>query len=460
MKIFSIFICKDTYNGDVKLISSCFNLSSFAFLERNAIKEILTFIVKSITPKLDVGKREIISHDKFLIFSFKWVDGTTILIACDREYPSRSAFSCINELYSDLYKSYLNIEISDIKEQIHIKEMQDYLKKYKNPLFSDAIFESQMKVEKASEAMHISLRSLLDRGENLDILLQKSQDLSDYSKKLFKTSKKTNKSCLKQLNEQKPTAPTSPTIAPVCDTNLPSTVTDEVSKVLYFGFGSFLAVSLIALAVLQVNINSVCDKNLDEVNGLSALLSLFMALLCSIISFVPSQRDIITKAFKYYELPSYKKESLWSWINIGLFILIPTLVVIHDVGGFIAISESNTCKRTAPGLFIGTSIVLSFQLLIILMLMLALFYSRMMDLIYSLPSFNIDLISELHVTLKAKKLMFLIFDSICSLFEKITHVLKKKYPLSKIKETYFNIIHKFMEIYKGLQFIRFNKEHK
>ncbi|KAH8740003.1 SNARE protein [Cryptosporidium ryanae] len=195
MKIFSIFICKETYDGDVKLISSCFNLSSFSFLERNAIKEVLAFIVKSITPKLDFGKREIISHDKFLIFSFKWADGTTILAACDKEYPSRSAFSCINELYYDLNKKYLNTEMTGIKEQIHIKELQDYIKKYKDPLVTDSIFESQIKVERASEAMHVSLRSLLDRGENLDILLQKSQDLSDYSKKLFKTSKKTNKSC-------------------------------------------------------------------------------------------------------------------------------------------------------------------------------------------------------------------------------------------------------------------------
>ncbi|KAH8740004.1 hypothetical protein FG386_000831 [Cryptosporidium ryanae] len=272
---------------------------------------------------------------------------------------------------------------------------------------------------------------------------------------------------VKQLNEQKPTAPTSPTIAPISDTPLPNQVTDEVARVLYFGFGAFLSTSLISLAVLQVNVNSTCDKNLDEVNGFSALLSLSMALLCSIISFAPYQKIAITKAFKYYELPSFRKEALWSWINIGLFILIPTLVIIHDVGGFITISESNTCKSTAPGLFIGTCIVLSFQLLIILMLMLALSYSRMMDILCSLPSFNIDLISELPGVLESKKYLLLAFDSISLIFRRMIETLKKAYFLIVIKDTYFGIkqklkeivnninILKFLEDYNGLQFIRF-----
>ena len=65
---------------------------------------------------------------------------------------------------------------------------------------------------------------------------------------------------VKQLNEQKQTAPTSPTISPVGDSTLLNPATDEVGKALLFGFGSSLAISLISLAVLQANTNSVCDK--------------------------------------------------------------------------------------------------------------------------------------------------------------------------------------------------------
>lgn len=57
-----------------------------------------------------------------------------------------------------------------------------------------------------------------------------------------------------------PTAPASPSILPLRDANLPETVIKEVSKILYFGFGGFLTISIISLAVLQANTNAVCDR--------------------------------------------------------------------------------------------------------------------------------------------------------------------------------------------------------
>ncbi|OII75304.1 uncharacterized protein cubi_01825 [Cryptosporidium ubiquitum] len=194
--------------------------------------------------------------------------------------------------------------------------------------------------------------------------------------------------------KETPTAPASPSILPLSDANLPETVIKEINRILYFGFGSFLTVSIISLAIIQANSNAVCDRNLDEMIGLSSIFSLSMSLMCSLMLLLPDQRNTLVKAFKYNEFPSMKKISVWKWTSIISFILVPILVIIHDVGGFISISESNSCKYTAPGLYIGASIVMSFQLLIILLLTMALFFSNLMDLIYSLPSINIDKIHE------------------------------------------------------------------
>ncbi|KAH8583914.1 uncharacterized protein ELE39_002672 [Cryptosporidium sp. chipmunk genotype I] len=119
-----------------------------------------------------------------------------------------------------------------------------------------------------------------------------------------------------------------------------------------------------------------------------------MSLVCSLMLLLPDQRDALIKAFKYNEFPSMKKKSVWRWTSIISFTLVPAIVIMHDVGGFIKISESNSCKYTAPGLYIGTSIVLSFQLLIILLLTMALFFSNLMDLMHSLPSINIEKINK------------------------------------------------------------------
>lgn len=60
--------------------------------------------------------------------------------------------------------------------------------------------------------------------------------------------------------KEAPTAPASPSIAPLDGAVLPENVIKEVNRILYFGFGSFLTISIISLAVLQVNTNAICDR--------------------------------------------------------------------------------------------------------------------------------------------------------------------------------------------------------
>ena len=60
--------------------------------------------------------------------------------------------------------------------------------------------------------------------------------------------------------KETPTAPASPSILPLSDANLPETVIKEINRILYFGFGSFLTVSIISLAIIQANSNAVCDR--------------------------------------------------------------------------------------------------------------------------------------------------------------------------------------------------------
>ncbi|TRY51784.1 Synaptobrevin [Cryptosporidium tyzzeri] len=177
---------------------------------------------------------------------------------CDDDFPARIAFSSIFEAYMNI-KDKNQHELSLIDDKLIYRTIFTILNKYK-PLISDAITESQTKIDKAREAINVSLKSFLDRGENLDELIQKSNDLSDSSKKLFKMSKKTKRPCCKKSVKEVLTAPASPSILPLRDANLPETVIKEVSKILYFGFGGFLTISIISLAVLQVNTNAVCDR--------------------------------------------------------------------------------------------------------------------------------------------------------------------------------------------------------
>ncbi|QOY41570.1 Synaptobrevin [Cryptosporidium parvum] len=194
MRAYSIIICNENDESSVKILSSCYCLSRFSYFERSYIKEIFIFIVKSITPKLNSGVQEIITHDEYTIFSYKWSDGLSISMICDDDFPARIAFSSIFEAYMNI-KDKNQHELSLLDDKLIYRTIFTILNKYKEPLISDAITESQIKIDKAREAINVSLKSFLDRGENLDELIQKSNDLSDSSKKLFKMSKKTKRPC-------------------------------------------------------------------------------------------------------------------------------------------------------------------------------------------------------------------------------------------------------------------------
>ncbi|KAH8583913.1 uncharacterized protein ELE39_002671 [Cryptosporidium sp. chipmunk genotype I] len=114
---------------------------------------------------------------------------------CDSDFPARIAFSSIFEAYMRI-RDQNQHELSLLEQdKLMYRTICEILNKYKEPLISDAIIESQIKIDKAREAINVSLKSFLDRGENLDELIQKSNDLSESSKKLFKMSKKTKRPC-------------------------------------------------------------------------------------------------------------------------------------------------------------------------------------------------------------------------------------------------------------------------
>ncbi|KAL5368565.1 SNARE protein [Cryptosporidium parvum] len=180
MRAYSIIICNENDESSVKILSSCYCLS------RN-----FYFYCKIHYSK---GVQEIITHDEYTIFSYKWSDGLSISMICDDDFPARIAFSSIFEAYMNI-KDKNQHELSLLDDKLIYRTIFTILNKYKEPLISDAITESQIKIDKAREAINVSLKSFLDRGENLDELIQKSNDLSDSSKKLFKMSKKTKRPC-------------------------------------------------------------------------------------------------------------------------------------------------------------------------------------------------------------------------------------------------------------------------
>lgn len=69
------------------------------------------------------------------------------------------------------------------------------LAQYQDPKQADAMTKLQADIDETKIILHSTITALLTRGEKLDDLVAKSEDLSAQSKVFYKTARKTNQCC-------------------------------------------------------------------------------------------------------------------------------------------------------------------------------------------------------------------------------------------------------------------------
>jgi synaptobrevin family protein YKT6 len=74
-------------------------------------------------------------------------------------------------------------------------ELRAALDKCQNPASADPMMRVQQELDETKIVMHKTMESLLARGEKLDDLVSKSDQLSSQSKVFYKTAKSTNACC-------------------------------------------------------------------------------------------------------------------------------------------------------------------------------------------------------------------------------------------------------------------------
>ena len=75
-------------------------------------------------------------------------------------------------------------------DQIFKPELESYLRKYQDPKQADTIMRVQQELDDTKIILHKTIESVLDRGEKLDNLVDRSNALSAQSKMFYKTAKK------------------------------------------------------------------------------------------------------------------------------------------------------------------------------------------------------------------------------------------------------------------------------
>ncbi|GAA5978269.1 hypothetical protein JCM5350_002246 [Sporobolomyces pararoseus] len=210
MKILSIQLLHTEPGSQAIAVAAAQDLSSFSFYQRGAIGEFMNFFSRTVSERTPPGQRQSVQENSYTAHVYsKQSDQLSGVIITDQEYPVRVAFSLLNKILDEFVTK---IPRSTWEEKArqgrqgggktavlvteYTPQLQDYVSKYQDPKQADSIMKVQQELDETKIILHKTIESVLERGEKLDSLVDKSAALSASSKSFYKTAKKQNSCCV------------------------------------------------------------------------------------------------------------------------------------------------------------------------------------------------------------------------------------------------------------------------
>lgn len=178
-------------------LASVSELSSFNFFTRGTVGEHLKFASSTICQRTTVGRRQTVGlkDNPFMCCSYVRRDGLSGVCVIDKEYPERVAFTLLNKTLMDYEQAHKGWEEQKENGTEEPQVMLDDIVKFQDPNEADKLSKIQKNLDDIKDIMHKNIDEVLKRGETLDSLMDKSEDLSMTSKQFYKKAKKTNACC-------------------------------------------------------------------------------------------------------------------------------------------------------------------------------------------------------------------------------------------------------------------------
>lgn len=178
VKLFYLGVYKKQ-GDDATLMRSASDLSTFGYFQRSSADDFLKFTSKMVVSRMEVATRTSIKEKEYICHAFVRADNTAVVVVSDEEYPPKVAHTITLKILEEFPQC--NLEL--------------YLRKFQDPKEADSIMRLQAELDETKIILHSTIANLLKRGEKLDDLVAKSEDLSSQSKLFYKTAKKTTRCC-------------------------------------------------------------------------------------------------------------------------------------------------------------------------------------------------------------------------------------------------------------------------
>lgn len=176
------------------LVQAC-ELSDFGYFQRGSVREMITFFSKTIAKRTPPGQRQSVQNQEYFVHVYLRTDGLCGCITADAEYPARVAFSLISKLLDDFTAAFPEWKRETRNEALTWPAVDEAIVKYQDPAQADQIMRIQKNLDETRDVLHNTIESVLQRGEKLEDLVERSGELSGQSKLFYKNAKRANSCC-------------------------------------------------------------------------------------------------------------------------------------------------------------------------------------------------------------------------------------------------------------------------
>ncbi|XP_062701184.1 synaptobrevin homolog YKT6 [Aedes albopictus] len=155
-----------------------------------------SFASKTLIERTQAAARQSVKQDVYMCHVYVRADNLGAVLISDHEYPHRVAHTLLTKVLDDF-----NVKIgsdqwpSGSESSINFTTLPATLSKYQDPREADALTKMQEDLDETKIILRNTIEAVLERGEKLDDLVFKSEELSIQSKAFYKTAKKTNSCC-------------------------------------------------------------------------------------------------------------------------------------------------------------------------------------------------------------------------------------------------------------------------
>ncbi|KAJ7149720.1 snare protein YKT6 [Mycena filopes] len=198
VKIFALSVLHAPPSGASVLLATAQDLSVFSFYQKGAVGEFLGFLTRTVAERTPAGQRQSVREGNYAahVYNRGGVGQQLVaVIITDQEYPVRPAFSLLAKIMDEFTLQVPQAQWATTPNAIQFPQLAAYLAQYQDPRQADPLMRVQAELDETKIVLHKTIESVLERGERLDILVDRSINLSAQSKVFYKTAHGRNSSC-------------------------------------------------------------------------------------------------------------------------------------------------------------------------------------------------------------------------------------------------------------------------